>query len=180
MNNNITKKNFRDLLSAFIKNSDISIRKVAKAMDCPKAVLVRVLAGNTWPSDEFLKQGALMMEIGYPRYRKLSKADKEKLSETIGAVSGGGLGVASITAAVSTLGTVAGLSAPGIASGLAALGALVGGGMAAGITVAAIFPVAGGAIGYGLIKGIKAALKKYKLDQDEINPLWEMPIEITG
>ncbi|CDS47972.1 hypothetical protein [Polaromonas sp. CG9_12] len=53
------------------------------------------------------------------------------------------------------MGSVAGLGAAGITSGLAAVGSLVGGGMAAGLVVTAAAPIAVGALGYGLYKGIK-------------------------
>lgn len=63
-------------------------------------------------------------------------------------------GAAGAVGAVSTMG-VAGLGATGITSGLAAVGGLVGGGMAAGLAVTAAAPLAIGAIGYGLYKWFK-------------------------
>lgn len=58
-----------------------------------------------------------------------------EIPEVIGAVVGGAAGVGIGVAAVSAVG-VSGLSAVGITSGLATLGALIGGGMVAGIFVA--------------------------------------------
>ncbi len=62
-------------------------------------------------------------------------------------VGGGAIGTAGSLTAVSTMGSVGGLSAAGMTSGLGALGSLVGGGMAAGISVAAAPVLALGALG---------------------------------
>jgi hypothetical protein len=48
--------------------------------------------------------------------------------------------------------------------------------MAIGITVAAAIPIAVGALGYGIIKGVKALCEKYALDQEGYDPFWEMPL----
>lgn len=64
-------------------------------------------------------------------------------------IAGGVGGTAAAVSAVSAAG-VTGLSAAGITSGLAAIGATVGGGMAAGVAIAAAGPaVAAAAAGYG-------------------------------
>jgi hypothetical protein len=75
-------------------------------------------------------------------YNDLDKIDAASggASETLGAAAGAGVGAAASFAALYGLG-VTGLSAAGITSGLAAAGALIGGGMVAGIGVLAA-PVA--------------------------------------
>jgi hypothetical protein len=70
----------------------------------------------------------------------------------VGATAGG-------AGAVSAMGTVGGLGAAGITSGLAAVGSLVGGGMTAGLIVTAAAPIAVGALGYGLYKGVKKLME---------------------
>lgn len=170
----LNRKNFRKFLTVFIKKEVVRPRKVAAAIGCSEATLSRLLSGQTLPSDEMLRQGGIMMELGFRQYAKLSKADREKLSEALGAIGGGTIGFASITATVSTLGTVTGLSAAGISSGLFALGTAVGSGMAAGVAVAAAIPVAVGGAGYGSIKGIKALIRRHKLNTKELNPAWEL------
>lgn len=172
--NALTRNNFRSLLAAFIEKAGIRPRKIAGAIGCSEATLSRLLSGEMLPSDEMLRQGAIMMEMGFRRYSKLSRAEREKLSAALGTIGGGTLGFASITATVSTLGTVTGLSATGISSGLAALGTAVGGGMAAGVAVAAAIPVAAGGAGYGIIKGIKALIRRHKLNKKESNSVWEL------
>lgn len=147
----IDKHNCRLLLAAFIEENDLNTRKVAKAIGCSEATLARILAATTLPTDEMLKQVGLMIEMGFDTYQKLSASQKEKLSEKLGTVGGGVLGVGSITATVGSLGAVGGLSAAGITTGLAALGKVVGGGMIAGVSVAAAIPIVAGALGYGII-----------------------------
>lgn len=171
----INRDNFRVLMSAFIEREEITVRKAAKAITCSEMTLNRIIGRKTLPSDEMLRQGGIMMGLGFKRYSKLSKAEKEKISEAIGTIGGGILGFGTITAVVSSLG-IAGLSAAGIASGLAVLGGIIGGGMAAGVTVAAAIPIAIGALGYGIIKGVKAILEEYNLDQENYDPFWEMPL----
>jgi hypothetical protein len=58
------------------------------------------------------------------------------------------------------MGAVAGLSGPGNATGLAAIGGLVGMGMGAGVAIATTAPViAAAAVGYTTYKGAKAVAK---------------------
>lgn len=172
----LTRENTPDLLGVFMNENKLTTKKIAKVIGCPDMTLIRVLLRKTLPSDEMIKQLGLMMQIGYKKYSKLTDAEKEKLSDAIGAIGGGALGFASITAAISVLGT-AGLSAAGISSGLAALGAIVGGGMVAGISVAAALPLAAGAAGYGIIKLVKNAAGEVKVNMKDIDLKWEIIIE---
>jgi len=173
----VDRDNFRLLLAAFTERSNIAIREVATAIGCSEHALTRILARSTWPSDEMLKQGGTMFALGFERYKTLTKAEREKISEAIGAVGGGALGFGAITAAVSTLG-ISGLSAAGITSGLAALGGIVAGGMMAGVMVAAAIPIAVGALGYALIKGVKYFAGAYNLKREDYDPFWERPLEV--
>jgi predicted XRE-type DNA-binding protein len=171
--NNLTKENLHQFLNAFIEQNKLTTEKVARAIDCPKSSVERVLSGQTLPSNELLKQCAIMMEIGYPKYKKLNNAEKEKISESIGSVGGGVLGFGAISSAVSASGVVGLAGGAAITSGLAGLGAIVGGGMAAGIAVAAALPIAGIALGYGMIKGIKLLIRNHKHSKKEIDSNWE-------
>ena len=67
-------------------------------------------------------------------------------------LAGSSLGVAGSVGTVSAVGTVGGLGATGISSGLAAVGGVVGGGMATGLVITAAAPIAAGAACYGLYK----------------------------
>jgi hypothetical protein len=175
----ISRNDCSVFLAAFIEKNDLSVKKVSKAITCSTATLNRVVGGKTLASDEMLRQTAIMVELGFDSYSKLSKAEKEKISEMLGIVGGGTIGIGTVTAAVSALG-FAGLSAAGIASGLAALGAIIGGGMVAGLSVVAAIPLGAAALGYGTIKAVKATFESYKSGQEKIDPHWEMPLEIES
>ena len=86
----------------------------------------------------------------------------ERDSRTVGRAAsyvGAAAGTAGSIGAISALGTV-GLSGPGITSGLAAIGATVGGGMSAGVVIATAAPVAAAAaVGYGIYKLFRWATK---------------------
>lgn len=168
----ISVDNYPVLLEAFIESSGLTIRKTARAIGCSEATLARLLSGATVPSDEMLKQTGALVEIGFARYSKLSRAEREQISEAIGTASGGVLGFGSITAAISALG-IPGLSGAGISSGLAALGTLVGGGMVAGVLVATAIPIVSAAVGFGLIKGVKYFFSERQLSSDSLDPHWE-------
>jgi hypothetical protein len=49
--------------------------------------------------------------------------------------------------------------------------------MAAGISVAAAIPLGAAAVGYGVIKAVKATLDSYKSGQEKIDPFWELPLD---
>jgi len=175
----LTTENLRIVLAEFIESEKLAVQDVSKALGCPAPVIGRVLCGITWPSDTLLKRCHTMFEIGYKRYKKLSKAEKEKISEAIGALGGAGLGVGASLGAISTLGIVAGLSGPGIISGLAALGAIIGGGAAAGVAVVSAIPIAMAAGGYLVVKGIKSKISESSLKAEKFEPYWERPVEET-
>jgi hypothetical protein len=173
--NEINKVNCRLLVAAFMEKNQISVPRVSRALGCSTATLGRLLSFASLPTAEFMKQVGIMMAIGMPKYERLSNAEKEKISEVIGTGSATAFGFAAISAAVSASGTVAGLSAAGISSGLYAIGALVGGGMAVGVVVAAAIPLAAGAAGYAIIKGVKFCFSERELKGKDINPRWEIP-----
>lgn len=178
----IDRKNFASKFGAFLKKFKIPARSAAAAIGCSEATMNRLLRKEvhhllkkpSLPTDEMLKQGGAMMAIGYIRYSKLSKAEKRKISESIGGLAGGVVGLGSITSVVAGLGAVAGLSGAGISSGLAAMGGIVGGGMAMGVAVAAVIPVAVGAVGVGVGVGINKVLRQTSLNSTNFDTHWEM------
>lgn len=171
--NEFDRESFRLLLVAFIEESDVTVRQAAKAIGCSDPTLTRVLAGKTLPSDDLMKQGGIMFEVGFKRYSKLSASERGTLSEKIGVAGGGVLGFGAITAAIEAAG-ITGVSAVGISSSLAALGGIVGGGMLAGVSVAAAIPLAGCALGYGAIKGVKHLISESRLNSTDIDNRWEI------
>lgn len=81
------------------------------------------------------------------RGRTIATSD---IPEVLGGVAGGAIGVGVGLTLIYTSG-VAGVSAAGITSGLATLGAIIGGGMTAGIFVAAAPMAALGVAGYAIV-----------------------------
>jgi len=170
---NLTRENYSEILHDFINKYNLNKTKISKVIGCSSATMERLLNNNSLPSDEMLKQTGLLITLGIEKYRKLTNAEKEKISEILGTLSGGGLGFATLTAIVGELGVV-GLSGAGIMSGLAVLGSAVGAGAAVGIAVAAAVPIVAGAAGYGIVKAIKAITSKYKNKSTFIDNKWEI------
>lgn len=174
---NMTRENFNIFMAEFVGSNKHTKKMVAKAIGCSEMTVKRLIAGISYPTDEMLKQSGIMFELGLKRYSKLTQSEKERISESIGTIGAGILGFGSISAAISSLG-VAGLSAAGITSGLGALGTIVGGGMVAGVTVAATIPIAAGLAGYGIIKLIKASFGEIAVNQKDVDSMWEIIPEI--
>ncbi|MCS3532847.1 hypothetical protein [Chryseobacterium sp. JUb7] len=170
---NITRENYSEILHDFIDKYNLNKKNISKVIGCSSATMERLLNGNILPSDEMLKQTGILITLGIEKYSKLTKTERENISELLGTLSGGGLGFATITAIVSELGFL-GLSGAGIMSGLAVLGSAVGAGAAAGIVVAAAVPIAAGAAGYGIVKAVKAITRKYKNKSTFIDNKWEI------
>ena len=112
----ITRDNCRLLLAAFLEEHELIVRDVARVIGCSEASMARVLAAKTKPSDEMLKQVGVMFGIGFERHKTLSESEKEKIFESLGVVTSGAFGFVSIGTIVSSLGSVAGVSAAGITS----------------------------------------------------------------
>lgn len=166
------RESFGVILRAFIEENGLTRRRAAKAIGCPVATIDRLLEGITLPTDEMIQQVGLMIELGFDRYATLSAAEKERMTEKASAVVGGVLGLTWISSAVSAAGSVTGLSAAGISSGLAWWG--FGGGMIAGIGVLAVVPLGVGVAGYGVAKGIKYGVGEWKLRATDVDPRWEI------
>ncbi|MCV6637290.1 hypothetical protein [Candidatus Albibeggiatoa sp. nov. NOAA] len=170
----LNRHNCRHFLSRFLQDNELDVNDVALVLGCSKHTLLRILADKTKPSDEFLKQTGLLLEIGFEKYKMLSDAEKADYSEAIGSISGGAIGFSAITTAIATSGSVAGLSAAGISSGLAAIGSVIGGGMVAGVTVLAAAPIALGLVGYGVASAIKSYYEQEDLENETIDEKWEI------
>ena len=171
----LTPENCRLLLAAYMEKNDVDASRIAKAIGCRHASLGRILSGKSLPSDNFLAQVGILIGIGIEKYLKLSKAEKEKITEAIGAAGAGAFGFSGIAAAIGASGTTVGLSATGISSGLAAIGTTVGGGMVAGVTMLAAVPLAAGAAGFGIIKGVKFFFSEAELNKLDVDDRWERP-----
>jgi hypothetical protein len=100
----ISRENLRVLLAASLEKHDLTTRRVAKAIGCSDVTVNRLRDGETLPSGEMMKQVGLMIELGFDKYARLSKAEKERLTEKASAVAGGVLGLTWISSVVSAAG----------------------------------------------------------------------------
>jgi DNA-binding XRE family transcriptional regulator len=171
MEEEVTKTNCGGKLKLVQRISSLSRRGLAKILGVSEATLRRIENRTSLPTDEFMDRLRALCVIGRARFEMMSEAEKEKVSDTLGASGGVIAGVGGALGAVSASGAVAGLSASGITSGLAAIG---GGTMLGGIAVVAAIPVVTGLAGYGLVRGIKAICIANKLGSKEVNGRWEI------
>ncbi len=117
----INKETFSTWLSKFLKQEKILPWQFAEAIGCSKATTYRLMDGFTSPSTQMINQAKIMDVAGFSQYSKFSNSQKEKILELAGGAGVGAVGVVGITFAINMMG-VTGLSAAGIASGLAAIG----------------------------------------------------------
>ena len=172
----VTKENCGSKLRLIKDVTGMSRRGLAKTIGVSESTLRRLEIGEsgeegTEPTEDFMNQLWALSVIGIEKYRNMSNAKKEKISEAIGTTGGVVAGVGGSLAAIGAAGTVSGFSAAGITSGLAAIG---GGTMLAGAGVIAAIPVAIGLLGFGLVKGIKKICEANNLSSEEINEKWEI------
>jgi transcriptional regulator with XRE-family HTH domain len=174
----INEKNCGKKLKLVRDVTGISRSDLAKILGVSLSTITRLETKKSKPTKEFLLVLSGLVAIGIAKYSEMSREDKEKLTNYIGAGGGAAAGVAGSIAAVSASGTVAGLSAAGITSGLAAIG---GGAMLGGIAVVAAIPLVVGAAGWGIVKGIKAICEANNLKCEEIDGRYEIvpdPIKV--
>ena len=173
----ITRDNCHELLAQFIEDNSLSVSEIAQAIGCSEATIRRILERLSLPSDEMLKQVAAMVAISFPRYTTLSQAEKAHISDAIGAIGGGVLGFGTLGTVISSLGTVSGLSAAGITSGLAAMGAAIGGGMVAGVAIAAAIPLTAGVVGYRMmLRTAKEWVAEWEQERTDFDEKWEISL----
>ena len=176
MEEDLSPENCGKKLKLIREISGMSRRDLAGVLGVAESTVYRLESGKTHPTSEFMLRLSALSVIGHAKYSKMSKKDKESLSEAIGAAGGMAAGVGGAIGAISASGAVAGLSAAGITSGLAA----IGGSMLGGIAVVATVPVAVGAVGFGLVKGIKAICEANNLNAKEVDGHWELVPEEPG
>jgi hypothetical protein len=165
------RESFSESLTNFIQENGLQLHRVAEAIGCSEATINRLLEKRTLPSAEMMQQLELMFQFGFDKYSNFSNTQKKKLSDMLGSVGGGAFGVASIPFIISSAGSVSGLCAAGITSGLAALG----GTMVGGIMIAATIPVAVGVAGVATVHGIKSISANRILKKVDVDKRWEHP-----
>jgi DNA-binding XRE family transcriptional regulator len=166
----ITPENCGEKLKLVREVSGLSRRDLAAGIGVAESTIYRLEKKRTSPRADFMLRLSGLVAIGYAKYSKMSDAEKEQVSQYIDAAGGFAVGVGGAIGAISASGAIAGFSAAGITSGLAALG----GSMLGGLAVVATIPVAAGAAGYSLVKGIKAICTANRLRCREVDDHWEI------
>ncbi len=172
-NEKITAENCKTLLVAYMEKENIPSQRIAKSFGCSHATLTRVLLGLSVPTKEFQLETGILIEIGISRYESLSKAEKKRIYEAVGAITGGAIGFASIQTAIASSGVVVGLSSAGIASGLATIGS---GSVLGGVLSVAFYPIAAGLVGFAMVKGIKHLWNESERNSGDVDLKWEKEI----
>lgn len=173
MEEEVTKDNCGEKLKLIRELLGISRKELAKTLGVRESTIGRLERIKTFPSQDFMNRLQGLQLVGYATFKKMSEAEKEKFDEFVGTGAGVAGGVAASIAAVSASGSVGGLSAAGITSGLAA----IGGSMLGGIVVTALIPLAAGALGYGAIKGVKKICEANNLSCKKVDDRWEITRE---
>ena len=168
--NTLTRDSFATDFAGFLNAEKLEARKVAAVIGCSAPTLDRLFKSESKPSDEMLRQAALLKELKFEKYAGLSESQKSELARNITVGASGVAGVGASVAAVSAAG-IAGLGVTGITSGLAA----IGGTMLGGLFVVAAIPLAVAGAGYGIYKGVQYVIDERALDDVAFNPKWELP-----
>lgn len=159
----VTRENCGTMLKLIKDNSNMTLAEMAEILGVSVSTLSRIIRGLTLPGQSIMNRLRIIQLLGQGRVSSMSEKEKKSLSEYFAALGGAAGGLVSAIGAISAGGTVAGLSGAGIATGLAALGST----MLGGIVVVGSIPVAAAAAGYGIVKAIKAICKANKLKMRE-------------
>jgi hypothetical protein len=143
---------------------DFDKRDFAKSVGMTEKHLQEIISGEV-PSEKDYAETVIAMTVieakGWSYWEHMSQGQKSELAAKFIAAGGSTMTVGGMIAVISACG-VPGLSAAGIASGLAAIGALVGGGMVAGITVCSAAPLVVGGVLYAACKKGKKPVMYFK------------------
>jgi hypothetical protein len=169
----LSHENLRFYLGQFVLLYSLEPQKVAQKLGWSISVWNRLILGKTCPTERSMKECFLMFCLGFDEYSRLSKREVESVTEKMGGVATASFGAIAVKAIIGTLGASSGLSAAGIMSGLRVLGTLVGGGAAAGISVAAAIPVVAGIAGWGIIKLLKMGILKMDRFKNRLDERFE-------
>lgn len=156
-------------LNPFLTNYSLDTREFAKSVGISCQELNAIITQSRLPTEKEYAEIVIAMSIieakGWEYWHSMSGEKKSELVAKFVAAGGSSMTIDGMIALISACG-VPGLSAAGIASGLAAIGALVGGGMVAGIAVCSAAPIVVGGVLYG---ACKTSGKSYRFLKKKFN-----------
>ena len=157
----ISKQELMLKLNDFLGKHSLNKYDFAKSVGMTEERLSAIMVNANLLSEQEYAEIVIALAVienkGWPYWAAMSREEKSEMAAKFIAAGGSTMTVGGMIAAISALG-VPGLSAAGIASGLAAIGALVGGGMVAGIAICATAPLVVGATLYGICKKGKKSI----------------------
>ncbi len=152
-------------LNKFLTKHSLDAKEFAKSVGISSQELNEIITQSRLATEKEYAEIMIAMTIieakGWGFWQSMSGEKKSELAAKFVAAGGSTMTIGGMIALISAMG-VPGLSAAGIASGLAAIGALVGGGMVAGIAVCSAAPLVVGGVLYEIRKSGKKSISYIK------------------
>jgi len=171
MNNmpkSVTHENCGDILRKIRQMfGSMSVAELAKILGVSRSTVMRIEAGQTYPSDELLNRLKALQIIGISKFRTLSEKGKDRFSQLIEEI---GEDPEMFSKTISSR-MVKELTPFGI---LAGIGAIAGASLIISKSVVSSIPILSSLAGYGLVKGLKAILQANGLECTENDGRWEI------
>ena len=162
---NCKKEELALKVNEFLTRHSLDAKVFAKSVGISNHELNEIITQSRLPTEQEYAEIIIAMTIieakGWEYWRSMSVEKKSDLAAKFVAAGGSSMTIGGMIALISVCG-VPGLSAAGIASGLAAIGATIGGGMVAGIAVCSAAPIVVGGVLYGACKTINKKSYNYK------------------
>lgn len=149
------------------KFGSMSVAELAKTLGVSRSTVMRIEAGQTYPSDELLNRLKAIQVVGISKFRTLSEKDKARFSQLVEEIGEN----PEIFSEAMTNRMVKELTPAGI---LAGLGTIAGASLNVSTSVITSIPILSSLAGYGLIKGLKAILEANNLECNENEGRWEI------
>lgn len=149
------------------KFGSMSVAELAKTLGVSRSTVMRIEAGQTYPSDELLNRLKAIQIIGISRFRTLSEKDRDRFSRLVEEI---GEDPETFSEAISSR-MVKELTPAGI---LAGIGTIAGASLNLSTSIVSSIPILSSLAGYGLVKGLKAILEANNLECTENDGRWEI------
>lgn len=164
----VTRENCGSVLKELRqKFGSMSVAELARTLGVSRSTVMRIEAGQTFPSDELLNRLKAIQVIGVSRFRALSEKDKARFSQLMEEIGEN----PDVFSKNLTRRMVKELMPAGI---LAGLGTIASASLNISTSVVSSIPVLSSLAGYGLIKGLKAILEANNLECIENDGVWEI------
>jgi len=142
----------------------MSVADLAKILGVARSTIMRIEAGETAPSDDFLNRLKALQVMGMSRFQGLSEKDMDRFSQAIEEMGGSPELFAK------------GMMLRELTSGgiLAGLGTIAGASLNLSGSVVSSIPILSSLAGYGLVKGLKSLLEANNLSCVEGDGFWQI------